>query len=421
VSVQIGTPVPHANTPAWQTLFGVHIPLFVHATQVPALQTSFAPQVLPLAALPVVVQTDAPVAHDVVPTRHMFPPGVHGWLGVHALQLPPEQYRFMPHDAPLARDVVSSVHVAMPPPHASAPLWQGAVLGVQVEPAAHAMHTPALQTFPAVKQLVPSAMLPVVWQTEAPVAHEVVPVLHVVPDGVQALLAAHGLQAPALHTMSAPQVVPFATAAPTSTQVTVPPAHEIVPVWQAFAGVHAVPATHAMQLPPPQTLPDPHAVPSATLPLSAHSGLPVLHVVMPTRHGLVTVHAPPTLHAAQVPTPQTMSVPHVVPSGTAVAWSVHVGAPVLQSSLPTWQGLAGTHAAAFVHVAHMPLEHTMFVPQFLPSGSGPDCMHTATPVAHDVTPVWQGSFVGTQLIPSAHAAQLPPWHAIPVPHAVPSA
>jgi hypothetical protein len=88
VSVQTGTPVPHANVPAWQTLFGVHIEPFAHATHAPALQTLPEAQFVPLATLPVVVQTDAPVVHEVVPARHGFPPGVHGWLGVHTLQLP---------------------------------------------------------------------------------------------------------------------------------------------------------------------------------------------------------------------------------------------------------------------------------------------------------------------------------------------
>src|ERR1700722_18604182 len=100
------------------------------------------------------------------------------------------------------------------------------------------MQVPALQTFP-VAQAVPSGMLPVVWQTDAPVVHDVVPVLQVVPDGVQALLAAHGPQVPALHTISVPQLVPVAIAVPLSTQLTTPPVHAIVPVWQAFAGVHA--------------------------------------------------------------------------------------------------------------------------------------------------------------------------------------
>ncbi len=311
------------------------------------------------------------------------------------------------------------MHTGAPLLHVSEPLWQGASVGVQLVPAAHTTHIPALQTFP-LAQPVPSVMLPVVWQTDAPVMHEVVPVLQVVPDGVQALLAAHGTQAPELHTMSVPHVVPFAIEAPASTQVAAPPVHVIVPVWQAFAGVHAVPATHAMQLPPLQTFPAPHAVPSATLPLSAHSGLPVLHVVMPTRHGLVTVHAAPTLHAAQVPPPQTRSVPQAVPSATGVVWSVQLGVPALQSSLPTWQAFVGTHVAAATQAAQVPFEHTMLVPQPWPSGAGPDCMQTATPVAHVVTPVWHGSPVGAQGVPSAQVAHVPAWHTMPVPQGVPS-
>jgi hypothetical protein len=320
----------------------------------------------------------------------------------------------------LLRFVPWSLQTGVPLLHASAPLWHGAAVGLQLVPAAHATHIPPLQTMP-VPQPAPSAMLPVDMHTEAPVVQDVVPTLHIVPGGVHDLPAAQSTQAPELQTLSVPHVVPFMIAAPPSTQAGVPLAHEIVPEWQGFAGTHDVPAEHATHAPPLQTLPVAHDRPSAALPVSRHSGLPVLQVVVPTRQGFATAQAAPTLHAAQVPPPQTMSVPHDAPSVAFVAWSVHVGVPALQSSLPAWQGFVGTQAAPLMQAAHVPIEHTMFVPQTLPSGAAPDCMQTGRPVAHDVTPVWHGSPMSAQAAPSEHAPQAPAWHAMASPHGVPSA
>ena len=95
-------------------------------------------------------------------------------------------------------------------------------------PAAHGMQVPALQTMLAPHD-VPSARFPVVEQTDAPVEHDVVPALHVVPAGVQALPAAHITQVPPLQTRSVPHPTPLASAVPASVQVTAPPVQEIVP------------------------------------------------------------------------------------------------------------------------------------------------------------------------------------------------
>jgi len=76
---------------------------------------------------------------------------------------------------------------------------------------------------------VPSAKLPVIEHTDAPVEHDVVPALQIVPVGVQALPAAHATQLPVLHTRSFPQASPLASDVPTSVQVAVPPVQESEP------------------------------------------------------------------------------------------------------------------------------------------------------------------------------------------------
>jgi hypothetical protein len=90
-SLQTGVPVPQASVPLWQTLLGLQLEPSAQVTQLPLLQTMPVPQLVPLATLPVAMHADVPVAQDVVPVAQTFPPGVQGWLGVHALQLPFEQ------------------------------------------------------------------------------------------------------------------------------------------------------------------------------------------------------------------------------------------------------------------------------------------------------------------------------------------
>jgi hypothetical protein len=90
-SLQTGVPVPHASVPLWQTLLGLQGEPSAQAMHVPLLQTMPAPQLVPLATLPVDMHTDEPVAQDVVPVAQTFPPGMQSWFGVQVLQLPFEQ------------------------------------------------------------------------------------------------------------------------------------------------------------------------------------------------------------------------------------------------------------------------------------------------------------------------------------------
>jgi hypothetical protein len=91
-SVHTPLPLPQASVPVWHGADeGVHVDPAAHGTQAPLLQTIPVPQPAPFATLPVDVQMELPVAHDVVPAWQRLPPGVHGWPGAHVLQVPFEQ------------------------------------------------------------------------------------------------------------------------------------------------------------------------------------------------------------------------------------------------------------------------------------------------------------------------------------------
>lgn len=67
----------HESAPTWQGAEGgVQGVLAAQVTQFPPLQTWLLPQVLPSWALPVIVQTDAPLEHTLFPTLQVVPLGV---------------------------------------------------------------------------------------------------------------------------------------------------------------------------------------------------------------------------------------------------------------------------------------------------------------------------------------------------------
>ena len=87
-------------------------------------------------------------------------------------------------------------------------------------------------------------------------------------------------QAPALHTMLAPHIVPFERL-PDSTQMGEPVAHDVVPVLQALVGWQLEPAAHDTQVPALQTLSVPQPAPLASaLPVSVQAMFGV-QTVMP--------------------------------------------------------------------------------------------------------------------------------------------
>jgi hypothetical protein len=67
VSVHAGVPPAHEMTPVSHGLAGGHAPPATHAPHVPLSQTWPAPQLVPLATLPVALHTETPVEQSVVP------------------------------------------------------------------------------------------------------------------------------------------------------------------------------------------------------------------------------------------------------------------------------------------------------------------------------------------------------------------
>ena len=99
------------------------------------------------------------------------------------------------------------MHTGVPEEQSRLPVWQGAVVGVHGDPLAQLWHAPPLHTC-LLPQLDPSLALPDCTQADVPVAHDVLPTLHVVPAGVQSCPAVQPTHAPAEQTKFVPQVVP---------------------------------------------------------------------------------------------------------------------------------------------------------------------------------------------------------------------
>src|SRR5215471_6201012 len=100
-------------------------------------------------------------------------------------------------------------------------------------------------------------------------------------------------------------------------------------------------------------------------------------------------------------------MPQLVPLGTEVPVSMQVWLPVVQTCVPVWHGLVGTHEPPFAHGTHAPALHTMFVfvPHGVPFATFPVSAQTGTPVTHEFAPVLHG-FVGWQE-PGAHIPHVP--------------
>jgi hypothetical protein len=130
-------------------------------------------------------------------------------------------------------------------------------------------------------------LLPLSTHTDAPVVHEVLPVLHGLL-GVQVRFAVQEEQEPDLHTRLVPHAVPSATEVAVSWHTGAPLAHESLPVWQTLVGVQLAPLLQVTQLAELlHTMPVPQLVPAGLLPLSAHTELPVLHEVAPVLQALL--------------------------------------------------------------------------------------------------------------------------------------
>ena len=127
------------------------------------------------------------------------------------------------------------------------------------------------------------------------------------------------------------------------------------------------------------------------------------------------------MHDAQLPTRHTRFVPQGVPSGWFDPLSLHVDAPVVQVSVPVWQGLLmGVQAPPLVHPMHVPALQTWFVPQGVPLARFPDSTQRGEPVAQDVVPVLH-ALPGWQLEPAAQVTQVPALQTRSVPQLAPVA
>jgi hypothetical protein len=136
---------------------------------------------------------------------------------------------------------------------------------------------------------------------------------------------------------------------------------------------------------------------------------------------LPVVHELPTVQPVQVPPLQTWFVPQVVPSGTLPV-SVHTGDPVVQEMAPAWQGLGSVQAAPVVHATHAPAAlQTWFVAQLVPAGWNVPVPVQVGPLAHEVMePISQTFAAGVQPLPSTHPTHAPALQTWFVPQVVPS-
>lgn len=270
---------------------------------------------------PFSVQTGPPDEQSMAPVRQVFV-GEHAAPWLHATQLPPLQ---TPPGQPVPVPTLPfSTQTPLPDEQSMAPV-RHVLAGVQPAPLLHGLQLPPLQTPPA--HGVPLFRLPVSVHTALPVEQSMAPERHVA-DGVQPAPALHGLHEPPRH--APPEHgVPLFFAEP-STHTAEPELHEMVPLRQAELGlvVQPPPSLHALQKPALQTPPE-HGVPLPLFEPSTHSGEPDAHETMPFLHaepGLV-VHAPPPEHAEHEPelhTPPAHNVPFI-----RGAPSMHCCVPVL--------------------------------------------------------------------------------------------
>jgi hypothetical protein len=314
---------------------------------VPPLQTWFEPHVVPFGsgAAALSTQTEVPVEQDVIPVRHELAFVAQATPAVHGEQTPALQTRFAPQVVPSARAVPESMHVEDPLEHEDVPAKHGLGFPEQVSPAVQALQTPPLQTWSG-PQVVPfgSGDSGSSTHTCVPVEQEVMPPRHGFGFVVQEAPARQVLHTPALQTAPAPQDVPFGFGVAVSRHCSVPVAQEVTPSTQGFGLVsQKALATQVAQLPPLQTRSGPQLVPfgSGAAALSTQTDVPVEQEVIPVRHGSAfSVQVTPAVHGLQAPLPlQTRFVPQTVPAPFgADALSKQVSAPVAQDVRPFTHG-----------------------------------------------------------------------------------
>jgi hypothetical protein len=284
--------------------------------------------------------------------------------------------------------------------------------------AAGAVTTPPVHDWPAPHN-VPEPLLVVSVQTIVPVEHVVIPFLHGLA-GWHAWPAVQDTQAPARQTRFVPQAVPSGWFAPLSVQTGLPVEQLSVPTWHGLAGGHAVPAVQATQVPLAQTMFAPHMVPFGRLPDSWQTGDPVAQDVVPVLQTLVGWQLAPDAHDTHAPALQTRSVPHCTP--LVSDWPVSLHAMLGEQTVtPAWHGLAGTQLVPAAQAAQLPPVQTMLVPHTVPLGASEDSMQTGAPVLQAMVPRRQGFPATVQVAPAMHAPHVPvALQTMSVPQAVPA-
>ena len=124
----------------------------------------------------------------------------------------------------------------------------------------------------------------------------------------------------------------------------------------------------------------PHDVPFALFPVSAQTTTPVTHDVVPVLHRSRAGRPRSCVQMPHVPLLHTMFVPQDVPF--ARFRLVSAQAIGLQACVPAWHGFAGVQAMPSVHDMQTPELHTMFVPQVVPLATLPVSAQTGAPVLH---------------------------------------
>jgi hypothetical protein len=312
--------------------------------------------------------------------RAQVPPAVH------ETHPPPLQTRPGPQEVPSGTASPVSWQVIAPVWQLTIPVSHG-LAGVQLPPAVQETQVPLLQTL-LVPHDVPFATFPTVVQTELPVEQEVTPVLHTL-DGWQLPPAVQETQVPPLQTLLVPHEVPSATF-PVSAHMEVPDMHDVAPVLQTLVGWQLTLAVQVPQVPLSQTLFVPQAVPLATLPVSAQTEVPDMHDVAPVLQTLVGWQLTFAVQVPQVPLLQTLFVPQLVPLVRFCPVSEQVMAGE-QAVRPAWQTLDGVQLCPAVQETQLPSLQTMLVPHEVPLATFPDCMQTGAPLLQTVVPVWQGA------------------------------
>lgn len=186
---------------------------------------------------------------------------------------------------------------------------------MQLIPWVQDTHAPRRQTLSS-PQAVPSETFSRSVHTGAPVEHSMV----AARQGFEAAHAspeAQPTQAPAgLQTLSLPQEVPAGCRAPVVEQAGAPVSQERTPRSHGFSGAHAAPAVHAMQAPAEHTLDAPQAVPSGILPVGRQEVVCPSHAIVPVLHSVLGWHgAPSEGHCTPPP-----SLPVPPPRGPSVSW-----------------------------------------------------------------------------------------------------